>query len=74
MLDLGAAPGGWTRVLRQRGQYVTAIDTAVLDDRLKGDKGIRFLKMTAQVYLKNEPDKFDLMSMTCAWMPAIRPA
>jgi len=61
VLDLGAAPGGWTRVLRQRGQYVTAIDTAVLDDRLKGDKGIRFLKMTAQAYLKDEPDKFDLI-------------
>ncbi len=58
-LDLGAAPGGWTRILRQKGQYVTAIDPARLDIRLKGDEGIRYLRMTAQAYLKDEPDFFD---------------
>ncbi|MBI5931327.1 MAG: 50S rRNA methyltransferase [Chloroflexi bacterium] len=60
-LDLGAAPGGWTRILRQKGQYVTAIDTARLDARLKGDEGIRYLHMTAQAYLKDEPDFFDII-------------
>lgn len=60
-LDLGAAPGGWTRILRQKGQYVTAIDPARLDIRLKGDDGIRYLRMTAQAYLKDEPDFYDLI-------------
>ena len=35
LLDLGAAPGGWTRVLRQKGQYVTAVDPAELHPRLR---------------------------------------
>jgi 23S rRNA (cytidine2498-2'-O)-methyltransferase len=60
-LDLGAAPGGWTRVLRQRQQYVTAVDPADLDPRLAEDSGVRHLKMTAEAYLANEPDTFDLI-------------
>jgi 23S rRNA (cytidine2498-2'-O)-methyltransferase len=61
-LDLGAAPGGWTRVLRQQGQYVTAIDPAILDDRLSGDKGIRYRRVTAEAYLADGPDQFDLIA------------
>jgi 23S rRNA (cytidine2498-2'-O)-methyltransferase len=60
-LDLGAAPGGWTRVLRQRGQYVTAVDPGELDPRLQDDKGIRHRRMTAEDYLRSEPDPFDLI-------------
>jgi 23S rRNA (cytidine2498-2'-O)-methyltransferase len=60
-LDLGAAPGGWTRVLRQRGQYVTAVDPGELDARLHGDKGIRHRRMTAEDYLRSEPDLFDVI-------------
>ncbi len=60
-LDLGAAPGGWTRVLRARSQYVTAVDPADLDPRLQGDRGVRHLRMTAEEYLAHEPDRFDLI-------------
>jgi 23S rRNA (cytidine2498-2'-O)-methyltransferase len=60
-LDLGAAPGGWTRVLRQAGQYVTAVDPGELDARLTSDKGIRHLRMTAQNYLHGDPDQFDVI-------------
>jgi 23S rRNA (cytidine2498-2'-O)-methyltransferase len=60
-LDLGAAPGGWTRVLRQRGQYVTAVDPGALDDRVAADPGVRHKRMTAEVYLHDEPDQFDLI-------------
>ena len=60
-LDLGASPGGWTRVLRQQDQYVTAIDPGELDARLAGDAGIRHLRTTAEAYLENEPDRFDLI-------------
>lgn len=60
-LDLGASPGGWTRVLRQLGQYVTAVDPGELDPRLAGDRGIRHLPITAEQYLRDEPDTFDII-------------
>lgn len=60
-LDLGAAPGGWTRVLRQKEQFVTAVDPAELDPRLAVDNAIRHKRMTAEEYLADEPDEFDLI-------------
>ena len=60
-LDLGAAPGGWTRVLRQKGQYVTAVDPAELHPRLAADRGVRHKRMTAEVYLQEGPDDFDFL-------------
>ncbi|HAJ37443.1 MAG TPA: 50S rRNA methyltransferase [Chloroflexi bacterium] len=60
-LDLGAAPGGWTRVLRRAGQYVTAIDPGDLDARLEGDAGVRHRRMTAEQYLQSDPDSFDII-------------
>lgn len=60
-LDLGAAPGGWTRVLRRAGQYVTAIDPGDLDARLAGDAGVRHRRMTAEQYLQSDPDSFDII-------------
>lgn len=60
-LDLGAAPGGWTRVLRTRQQYVTAVDPAELDPRLATDPHVRHRRMTAEQYLADGPDTFDLI-------------
>jgi 23S rRNA (cytidine2498-2'-O)-methyltransferase len=60
-LDLGAAPGGWTRILRVAGQYVTAVDPADLDARIAADPGVRHQRMTAEEYLRNDPDLFDLI-------------
>jgi 23S rRNA (cytidine2498-2'-O)-methyltransferase len=60
-LDLGASPGGWTRVLRQRDQYVTAVDPGALDERVAVDPGVRHMRMTAEAYLHDEPDQFDLI-------------
>lgn len=60
-LDLGAAPGGWTRVLRKLEQYVTAVDPAELDPRVKADRSVRHKRITAEAYLANEPDQFDLI-------------
>ncbi len=60
-LDLGAAPGGWTRVLRQSEQYVTAVDPANLHPSLQADKQVRHKPMTAEIYLLNDPDPFDLI-------------
>ena len=60
-LDLGAAPGGWTRLLRQLGQWVTAVDPAGLHPSLYHDKQIRHIRQTAQAYLASDPDHFDLI-------------
>lgn len=60
-LDLGASPGGWTRVLRQHDQYVTAVDPGDLDARLAQDRRIRHKRMTAEDYLADEPEQFDLI-------------
>lgn len=61
VLDLGAAPGGWTRILRLRQQYVTAVDPAELDAALTKDAKVRHLQMTAEQYLQHGPDQFDLI-------------
>ncbi len=60
-LDLGASPGGWTRVLRQRGQYVTAVDPGQLDARVARDPNVRHKRMFAEEYLRDEPDRFDVI-------------
>ena len=60
-LDLGASPGGWTRVLRQKDQYVTAVDPGDLDPRVAEDRGVRHKRMTAEQYLADAPDQFDLI-------------
>ncbi len=45
-LDLGAAPGGWSRILSQMGLKVTAVDPADLDPQVS----VLHQKMTAQQY------------------------
>ncbi len=60
-LDLGAAPGGWTRVLRQQAQYVTAVDPAKLHPRLSADRDVRHKRMTAEAYLRAGPDTYDFI-------------
>ena len=49
------------RVLRQHGQYVTAVDPGALDERVTSDPGVRHKRMTAEAYLHDEPDQFDLI-------------
>jgi 23S rRNA (cytidine2498-2'-O)-methyltransferase len=59
-LDMGAAPGGWTRVLRDRGLNVIAVDPADLDLRLFNVTGVRHVRSTIQVYLAKAP-KFEVI-------------
>ncbi|HUM72546.1 MAG TPA: SAM-dependent methyltransferase, partial [Chloroflexota bacterium] len=60
-LDLGAAPGGWTRILRQKGQFVTAVDPAALHPSLYQDKNVRHLRLNAETYWQQSPDRFDVI-------------
>ena len=50
-VDLGAAPGGWSWQLVQRGCLVTAIDNGPMDDRLLKSGMVEHLKTDAFTYL-----------------------
>ena len=60
-LDLGAAPGGWTRVLRNHDMSVVAVDTADLDQRFISDLAVRHVRQTAQSYLPTTDQRFDVI-------------
>lgn len=60
-IDLGASPGGWTRILRQRGFVVWAIDPAALDRRLGGDPDVHHVRTTAGPYLATSNLEADLV-------------
>ena len=52
-IDLGAAPGGWTKVLLDRGMRVTAVDPAALSPALAGDPRVEHYRGLAQEYVKD---------------------
>ncbi len=52
-LDLGAAPGGWTRLLLEAGLQVVAVDPAELDPRLKGQPRLEHYRGYAEAYLEH---------------------
>ncbi len=58
-LDLGAAPGGWTRILARQGMQVTAVDPAQLHSSLRQTPTVRHLRLTAEAYLRSRPARFD---------------
>lgn len=49
-LDIGASPGGWTRVLASRGLTVDAVDPGNLDARIRGHRNVRHLRRRIQEY------------------------
>jgi 23S rRNA (cytidine2498-2'-O)-methyltransferase len=52
-LDLGASPGGWTRVLHNAGMNVTAVDPAPLDASLANLPGITSVQGYAQEWVQS---------------------
>jgi 23S rRNA (cytidine2498-2'-O)-methyltransferase len=60
-LDLGAAPGGWTRILAARGQRVTAVDPARLHPSLLGVERIQHVRTTAEEFLGSRRGPFDVI-------------
>jgi 23S rRNA (cytidine2498-2'-O)-methyltransferase len=54
-VDLGAAPGGWTRHLAQRGLEVTAVDPAQLDPRVMALPNVRHARMRAENFVTQQP-------------------
>lgn len=54
-LDLGAAPGGWSKVLADYGYKVLAVDPASLHPDLEKDTRIEHMKLKAQDIELDEP-------------------
>lgn len=64
-LDLGAAPGGWSRLLLEAGLQVVAVDPAELDQRLLNKPGLSHYKGYAAEYLilaANQDRSFDIIA------------
>ncbi len=64
-LDLGAAPGGWTRLLLEAGMNVVAVDPAKLDARLAGQAHLEHYRGYAEAYLEElikRHRKFDVIT------------
>jgi 23S rRNA (cytidine2498-2'-O)-methyltransferase len=60
-LDLGAAPGGWTRVLRNHDMTVTAVDPGDMDLNLARDPDVRHIRKIAQSHLRSTSEKYDVI-------------
>ncbi|MBR4941097.1 MAG: methyltransferase domain-containing protein [Clostridia bacterium] len=60
-LDLGAAPGGWTRVLAEKSFSVVAVDPALLSPEVAALKNVTHYRGTSQQYLLEPRGKFDVI-------------
>jgi 23S rRNA (cytidine2498-2'-O)-methyltransferase len=67
-LDLGAAPGGWTSVLLERGLKVTAVDPAEIDPSLELHPRLRHMRKNA-AEVSFPPGTFDIMVCDMSWDP-----
>ncbi|NQX64680.1 SAM-dependent methyltransferase [Paenibacillus alba] len=67
-LDIGAAPGGWTSLLLERGLKVTAIDPAAMSPRLLGNPLLKIHKKNAGD-VKLRDNEFDLLVCDMSWDP-----
>ncbi len=54
-VDLGASPGGWTWVARQRGARVIAVDRSPLREDLMADPAVTFFRGDAFSYQPDRP-------------------
>jgi 23S rRNA (cytidine2498-2'-O)-methyltransferase len=61
-VDLGASPGGWTRVLRRHGLAVWSVDPGNLDPRVTADAGVHHVRTTAGEFLRRGGEPFDLVA------------
>ena len=60
-LDLGASPGGWTRIIRSHGLRVTAVDPGDLAPSIAADRLVTHARTTAGQFLHSSTDRFDLI-------------
>ncbi|GGH22752.1 SAM-dependent methyltransferase [Paenibacillus segetis] len=67
-LDIGAAPGGWTSFLLERGLKVTAVDPAKMDASLLSSPRLTYLRKNAD-NVKFKDNQFDLLVCDMSWSP-----
>ncbi len=70
-LDLGASPGGWSRILLERGFEVWAVDPAALDRRLTSAPRLHHVPTTAGPFLAETDETFDLIVNDMRMMPGL---
>jgi len=61
-LDLGAAPGGWTKVLSSLAKEVVAVDPADLDPSVASIDNVVHLKCKAEELLDKNLGRFDIIT------------
>ncbi len=67
-LDLGAAPGGWTSLLLERGLRVTSVDTGEMAPVLKGNPRLTIIQQNVE-QVSFPADSFDLITCDMSWNP-----
>lgn len=67
-LDIGAAPGGWSSLLLERGVEVTAVDPAKMHESLQGHPQLTIINQNAGE-VAFEPNEFDLLVCDMSWNP-----
>ena len=61
-VDLGASPGGWSRILRSQGyRHVHAVDPAEIDERVLGLGGVEHHRTTAGEFVAKHTGRVDLI-------------
>jgi 23S rRNA (cytidine2498-2'-O)-methyltransferase len=70
-VDYGAAPGGWTRILRARGMAVIAVDPGDLHPLVATDPGVTHLRTTAGTFLRTNRRRLDLVVNDMRMDPAL---
>lgn len=66
-VDLGAAPGGWTKVLLGRGAIVTAVDPGQMDEELQKNRSMTHILGSAFDYVPEVP--VDWLFCDMVWRP-----
>jgi len=66
LVDLGACPGGWTYVARQRGASAIAIDRSPVREDLLHDPKVEFIKADAFTFKTDEPIDWIVSDIICA--------
>lgn len=69
-LDIGAAPGGWTSFLLDRGMKVTAVDPAKMDASVLSSPRLTYIRKNADS-VKFREHQFDLLVCDMSWSPKL---
>jgi 23S rRNA (cytidine2498-2'-O)-methyltransferase len=67
-LDIGAAPGGWSSFLLERGLRVTAVDPAAMHPSLLREHGFTYVPKNA-ANVRFPDGEFDLLVCDMSWDP-----